>query len=269
VSLLEVRNVRFAYDREPVLEGVDLTVEPHEFVAVIGPNGGGKSTLLKLIMGQLQPAEGTIRVLGRSPAQAREEIGYVPQNTHVNLDFPIRVLDVVMMGNRKRHDGGGLLQRLFPVRYNDIERRCAYSTLEKVGMEAFMDRRIGDLSGGQRQRVMIARALCAHPQLLILDEPTSSIDVTGQEQIYTLLKELSSELGILVVSHDLSVITRYADKVLYVNRHSYLHDLHDTPIHLHTPDGEHFCEVELMQRLAERECDCPVHGGGNKETPHA
>ena len=266
MKLLEVENLSFAYDRERVLEGISFTVEPREFVAVIGPNGGGKSTLLKLIMGQYSPLEGSIRVLGKSPKEAREEIGYVPQNTNVNLEFPIRVLDVVMMGNRKRHEGRTLMERLFPVRYTDVERRCAYTTLEKVGMAEYMERRIGDLSGGQRQRVMIARSLCAHPRLLILDEPTSSIDVTGQEQIYTLLKELSDELGVLVVSHDLSVITRYADKVIYVNRRAYLHDLHANPIHLDTPEGEHFCEVEMMQMLGAQNCDCEIHGNGEKES---
>ena len=266
MSLLEVENLSFAYEREKVLESVSFQVEPREFVAIIGPNGGGKSTLLKLIMGQYRPLEGSIRVLGKSPREAREEIGYVPQNTNVNLEFPIRVLDVVMMGNPKRHGGQNLLQRLFPVRYNEIEKRCAYSTLEKVGMAEYLTRRIGELSGGQRQRVMIARALCAHPQLLILDEPTSSIDVEGQEQIYALLKELSQEMGVLVVSHDLSVVTRYADKIIYVNRRAYLHDLRANPIHLDTPEGEHFCEVEMMQMLGAQSCDCEIHARQGEES---
>ena len=262
MSLLRVENLSFAYDREPILEKVNLEVDEHEFVAVIGPNGGGKSTLLKLIMGQLEPDGGRISVLGKAPREAREEIGYVPQNTNVNLDFPIRVLDVVMMGNPKQHrEAANRWERLFPVRYSDVERRCAYSTLEKVGMAEYLERRIGDLSGGQRQRVMIARALCAHPRLLILDEPTSSIDIHGQKQIYSLLKELSRDLTVLVVSHDLSVITEYADKVIYVNRQSYTHDLHGAPIHLQHPEGEHFCEVELMQMLADKTCDCDLHGG--------
>lgn len=260
-SLVDVRNVSFAYDREPVLREVSLQVGPKEFVAIIGPNGGGKSTLLKLIMGQLEPKSGHITVLGKSPREAREEIGYVPQNTNVNLEFPIRVLDVVMMGNPKQHRAAGnWWERLFPVRYNTVEKRCAYSTLEKVGMEAYMYRRIGDLSGGQRQRVMIARALCAHPKLLILDEPTSNIDVEGQKQIFSLLKELSRDLSVLVVSHDLSVIS-YADKVLYLNRTAYTHDLRKAPIHLEQPEGEHFCEVELMQMLSQKSCDCDLHGG--------
>ncbi len=267
MKVLQVENLRFSYDREPVLQGVNLEVKEHEFVAVIGPNGGGKSTLLKLIMGELLPDEGKITVLGKSPREAREEIGYVPQNTNVNLDFPIRVLDVVMMGNPKQHrEAASWWERLFPVRYNAVERRCAYSTLEKVGMAEYLDRRIGDLSGGQRQRVMIARALCAHPKLLILDEPTSSIDVQGQKQIYALLKELSRDLTVLVVSHDLSVITEYADKAVYVNRTSYTHDLRRSPIHLQQPEGEHFCEIELMQMLAEKTCDCEHHGGKKEKS---
>ena len=267
MKALQVENLRFSYDREPVLMGVNLEVEEHEFVAVIGPNGGGKSTLLKLIMGELLPDEGKITVLGKSPREAREEIGYVPQNTNVNLDFPIRVLDVVMMGNPKQHrEAAPWWERLFPIRYNAVEKRCAYSTLEKVGMADYLKRRIGDLSGGQRQRVMIARALCAHPRLLILDEPTSSIDIQGQKQIYALLKELSRDLTVLVVSHDLSVITEYADKAVYVNRTGYSHDLRRSPIHLQRPEGEHFCEIELMQMLAEKTCGCEHHGG-KKEKP--
>ena len=266
MSLLRVEKVSFSYDREPVLQEVSLEVGEREFVAIIGPNGGGKSTLLKLIMGQLDPQSGRITVLGKSPQEAREEIGYVPQNTNVNLEFPIRVLDVVMMGNPKRHrEAAGLLERLFPIRYNEAEKRCAYSTLQKVGMEAYLHRRIGDLSGGQRQRVMIARALCSHPRLLILDEPTSSIDVEGQQQIFSLLKELSKDLSVLVVSHDLSVITDYADKVVYLNRRAYTHDLKKSPIHLKQPEGDHFCEVELMQMLAEKTCDCEQHGDKREE----
>jgi len=266
LKTVQIDNLGFAYEREPVLESVSFSVDEREFVAIIGPNGGGKTTLLKLMMGALRPREGSIRILGKAPEAARSEIGYVPQNTHVNLEFPIRVLDVVMMGNPKRHrDTLSWRERLFPVRYSEIERRCAYTTLEKVGMADCLERRIGDLSGGQRQRVMIARALCAHPKLLILDEPTSSIDVAGQKQIYSLLKELSAELTVLVVSHDLSVITEYADKVIYVNRRSYLHDLKSSPIHLHRPEGEHFCEVEMMQMLGAQTCDCDLHGKERKE----
>ncbi len=250
MKVVDLEGVSFAYEKEPVLERVSLSLEEGEFLAIIGPNGGGKSTLLKLMMGELKPLEGRITILGTRPEEARSRIGYVPQNTNVNLDFPIRVLDVVMMGNRQIHSKDlSLLDRLFPIRYTRTERLCAAGTLEKVGMADFLDRRIGDLSGGQRQRVLIARALCAHPKLLIFDEPTASIDANGQKQIYDLLRKLKSEMSIIVVSHDLSLITDYADKVLYLNRRGFLHDLKEHPIELHTPEGQHFCEVELMQML--------------------
>ncbi|WP_456433025.1 metal ABC transporter ATP-binding protein [Nitratifractor sp.] len=262
MKAISVHGLRFSYDREPVLHDVDLEVDEHEFVAVIGPNGGGKSTLLRLIMGQLRPDAGEIAIFGAPPRRARDRIGYVPQNTNVNLQFPIRILDVVMMGNPRKHrEATRWWERLFSMRYNDVELRCARTTLEKVGLECALDRRIGELSGGQRQRVMIARALCAHPRLLILDEPTSSLDAEGQKQIYSLLRELSRDLTVLVVSHDLSAVTEYADKVVYLNRTAYTHDLRANPIHLHTPEGEHFCEIELMQELAAKTCECEHHRG--------
>ncbi len=252
-SVIKVSGVDFAYDRQKVLRNIEFEIYAGEFAAVIGPNGGGKSTLLKLLLGILEPDAGKIEIFGSSPLEVRNEIGYVPQNVDVNTGFPITVLDVVMMGNKNRHTGRrSLLDRMFPIRYNDIEKRCAYSTLEKVGMESFIDRKIGELSGGERQRVMIARALCAHPGLLILDEPTSNIDAKGQKRIYTLLEGLTPELTIFVVSHDLSAVTSYANKVIYVNRESYMHDLSEKPLSIETPEGEHFCEVEMMQMLGER-----------------
>ncbi len=258
-TLLKVENLSFSYDKETILRDVSFKIDNKEFVAIIGPNGGGKSTLLKLIMGQLEPKSGHITLLTKSPKEAREEVGYVPQNTNVNLEFPIRVLDVVMMGNPKIFCSKlPAWKRLFSIRYSDAEKSCAYKTLQKVGMDSFIYRRIGDLSGGQRQRVMIARALCANPKLLILDEPTSNIDIEGQKQIFALLKELSHEMGILIVSHDISVIS-YADKVLYLNRSAYYHDLKSSPIHLEEPKKGHFCEVELMQMLSQKSCDCEIH----------
>ena len=248
-----VKNLYFSYKKEIVLKDINFSVDEKDFLSIIGPNGGGKSTLIKLIMGELTPQKGIIKVFGKEPHLARSQIGYVPQNTNVNLEFPIRVIDVVMMGNRRLHqEAGNWFERLFPIKYNETEKRCAYSTLEKVGMQDYINRRIGDLSGGQRQRVMIARALCAHPKLLILDEPTSSIDAKGQEDIYKLLKELNQDITIIIVSHDLSGILKYSDKVLYVNREAYMHDLKESPIDINRPEDEHFCQIEMMQMLRER-----------------
>ena len=249
--VVDIKNLSFSYDRDRVLDNITFEVYEHQFTAVIGPNGGGKSTLVKLMLGLLEPDRGEIKILSKEPKLARAEVGYVPQYIDVNLDFPITVLDVVMMGNRKKHIGSrvSIIERLFPIKYNDIEIKCAYSTLNKVGMQDYIDRKIGDLSGGQRQRVMIARALCSHPKLLILDEPTSNIDPKGQKEIFELLRELNKDLTIFVVSHDLSVVSEYAQKIIYINREAFVHDLGSNTLGEAPQNSGHFCQVEMMQML--------------------
>ena len=245
-----LHEVGFAYDaNQPVLEGVSLAVETGDFLAIIGPNGGGKSTLLRLMLGLLTPQMGTVRLFDLPPEQARKRIGYVPQNTNVNTAFPIRVLDVVLMGNSAEH------HPLFG--YSEAEKACAAKALEEVGMDAFAMRRIGDLSGGQRQRVMIARALCRHPELLILDEPTASIDAAGQKEIYDLLKRLNETITIIVVSHDLSVILGYADKAAHVNRTLTYHDISNKHAFYHTHGAidDHLCEIDILEMLGGENCE--------------
>ena len=247
--LVQLADIGFAYDTQPVLEHVSLTVNPGDFLAIIGPNGGGKSTLLKLILGILTPRSGTLSVFGQSPGQSRTDIGYVPQNTNVNTDFPIRVLDVVMIGNgAKRHPLFG---------YSDEEKSCALEALGQVGMGDFARHRIGDLSGGERQRVMIARALCRHPKLLVLDEPTASIDASGQREIYDLLKTLNDTITVIVVSHDLSLILGYADKAAHVHRTLTYHDISDKShiFHTHGMSDDHLCEIDILEMLGGESCD--------------
>jgi zinc transport system ATP-binding protein len=247
IPAVEIENLSFAYEDQLVLEDVNLTVEEKDFLAIIGPNGGGKSTLLKLILGLLQPTQGTIRVLGQPPQKSLEKVGYVPQNTNINTDFPITVIEVVLIG----HVGGK--RPLFG--YGQDEIACAMGVLKDVGMQAYAHEKIGSLSGGQRQRVMIARALCAHPRILILDEPTASIDPQGQKEIYDLIKRLNAHMTVIVVSHDISVILEYADKVAYVNHTLSFHDISDKSSVFHTHDSEgHFCEVELLQMLGSEQC---------------
>ena len=248
MHVIEVKDLSFTYEKEPVLEHINLTVEEKDFLAIIGPNGGGKSTLLKLILGINPSKKGTISVLGKAPKQSLTKIGYVPQNTNVNTDFPIKVIEVVMMG----HVEGK--RPLFG--YGKHEVLCAMGALEQVGMADFAQTKIGSLSGGQRQRVMIARALCAHPQILILDEPTSSIDITGQREIYELLKDLNAHITVIVVSHDISVILEYANKAAHVNKNLSYHDISDkhSTFHTHGKD-EHFCEIELLQMLGAESCN--------------
>ena len=248
MNVIEIKDLSFAYETQKVLENINLTVEEKDFLAIIGPNGGGKSTLLKLILGINPIKIGSIKVLGKAPKDSLRSIGYVPQNTNVNTDFPIKVIEVVMMG----HVEGK--RPLFG--YGKHEVLCAMGALTQVGMADFAQTKIGSLSGGQRQRVMIARALCAHPQILILDEPTSSIDITGQREVYELLRELNAHITVIVVSHDISVILEYANKAAHVNKTLSFHDISDKHSTFHTHgNDEHFCEIELLQMLGSANCN--------------
>lgn len=242
-KLLEVKSLSFQYDKEPVLEDINFTLNSGDFFTITGPNGGGKSTLIKLILGLLKTNSGQIvrNTIIKNPL----EVGYVPQNTNINLDFPISVLDIVMMGNSAKHHS----RKSFfnATAYSALEIGCAKHSLSRVGMQNFVNSKISNLSGGQRQRVMIARAICSHPKLLILDEPTSSIDINGQKEIYKLLKDLNKDITIMVITHDLTVISSYANKVLYVNHKGFLHILGQ--MNFKTDTQEHMCEVELMQML--------------------
>ncbi len=214
--IVEMRNVTFAYRGEAVIEGINLVVSQGDFIAMIGPNGGGKTTLLRLILGLLKPETGEIRVNGAPAEKASACIGYVPQDVHINRRFPISALDVVLMGKldpKKRWSQNTALNR-----------RDALRALEQLGMGRFSAKKIGELSGGQRQRVFIARALVTQPMLLLLDEPTASIDTQGQADFYALLKELNQDITILVVSHDLLVISRYIKSVACVNKRLHYHD---------------------------------------------
>ncbi len=241
-SIIEIEGLSFAYNGQAVLQEVGLEVRAGEFVAMIGPNGGGKTTLLKLMLGLLDPDQGTIRVFGRPPCEVSHRIGYVPQNVHANTEFPISVLDVVAMGklgpSRKWLRPGG------------ADRIQALKMLDQVGMGAYRDRRIGELSGGQRQRVMVARALVGDPEALFLDEPTASIDARGQQEFFGLLKELNKTITIIVVSHDLMVVSGFATAVACVNQRLHYHgqaeitrDMIDVMYRCAT---EEICPVELI-----------------------
>ncbi|MCB4742964.1 MAG: ABC transporter ATP-binding protein [Sulfurovum sp.] len=248
MAVIEIKNLLFSYEKDIILENINLTVKPLDFLAIIGPNGGGKSTLIKLILGLLKPTKGTICTLGRSSSKPLSSIGYVPQNTNINTDFPIKVLEVVLMGHV---DGKKPLWG-----YGKEEIVCAMGALTQVGMEHYAQSKIGDLSGGQRQRVMIARALCACPKILMLDEPTSSIDIKGQKEIYELLKQLNKTITIIVVSHDISVILEYANKAAHVNKRLAFHDISNKQKTFHTHgNNEHFCEIELLQLLGAENCE--------------
>ena len=216
MAIIEIRDLDFEYSGETVLKDVSVTIRQKDFVAIIGPNGGGKTTLLKLILGLLKPAKGTILVDGKNPQEASSCIGYVPQDVHINRSFPITVIDVVLMGKLDP------TQRLS--RRSATNRRDALEALDRLDMADHADKKIGMLSGGQRQRVFIARALATQPKLLLLDEPTASIDTKGQADFYRLLREINQDITVLVVSHDLLVISRYVKSVACINKSLHYHD---------------------------------------------
>lgn len=240
--IIEIEDVNFAYRRETILEEVNLIVEPCDFIAVIGPNGGGKTTLLKLILGLLKPDKGVIRVNGSSPSAASSCIGYVPQDVHINRSFPITAMDVVLMGKLapKRRWAGK----------SDANRKEALTALERLEMADYAEKRIGELSGGQLQRVFIARALVTGPRLLLLDEPTASIDSKGQADFFKLLGELNREITIIVVSHDLLAVSHHVKSVACVNKRLHYHnqaEINGDMMEIMYPcTVEEVCPVELL-----------------------
>jgi len=209
--VIQIEDVSFAYPfGPPVLEHIDLAVDEGEFVGLVGPNGGGKTTLLKIMLGLLRPSSGRVRVLGRPPEEGRAEIGYVPQFATFPRNFPISVRDMVLMGR---------LGRTRPVfGYTRADRSAAEAVMRRTHIESLAGTPIERLSGGQLQRVLVARALVCEPRILILDEPTANIDLRGEEDIFDLLKALNRQLTIVLVSHDISFISRYVNRVACLNR---------------------------------------------------
>ena len=237
-------DVSYAYGRAPVLDSVDLRVEEGDFLGIMGPNAGGKTTLLKVILGLLTPDRGTVRVFGRPPSESRGLIGYVPQYARFDAAFPIDVLDTVRMGRLglgRRESAGEA-------------RTAARAALEQVDLGDMADEQIGQLSGGQLQRVLIARALASEPRILLLDEPTASVDTRIGRSVYELLEQLSDRLSIVLVSHDIGVISRYVKTVACLN------------IQLHYHHSR-----ELTEEMVELAYGCPVdlvaHGHPHRVLP--
>jgi zinc transport system ATP-binding protein len=214
-AIVEMHGVSFSYGTMPVLDNIDMTIYANDFLGIIGPNGGGKTTTLKLILGLVHPSSGTVTVFGKTPEEGRRSIGYIPQLLEFDRDFPVTVLDVVLMG---RLGARGLFRR-----YSGNDVAIADEALERVGMADSRNRRVGDLSGGERQRVFIARALTARPRLLLLDEPLSGIDTKWQNSFYDLLRDLNEEITIVLVTHDVGALSTYVDKVACLNCKLYYH----------------------------------------------
>lgn len=212
-NAVEIKDVSFSYNHQTILEDINLTIEDKDFVAIIGPNGGGKTTLLKIILGLLRQDKGEISVFGGKPEDNRNLIGYLPQHSYFDLDFPINVFETVLMGRYR-----GLFKN-----YTDEDREIVLEALKDVEMEHFKDRQISRLSGGQMQRVLIARALARKPKLLLMDEPMASIDPEMQKNFYELTEKLKCKMALVLVSHDVGTVSMHVDKIACINQKLFYH----------------------------------------------
>lgn len=215
IPVIQVENVSFSYDGFPVLEDVNLSIGEKEFVWIVGPNGGGKTTLLKLILGLLKPSRGKISIFGKEPERSLARVGYMTQHARLDPDFPVNVLDVVLMGRL------GLGRPFGPYHPND--KALAENALSEVGLLDLRNRSFSSLSGGQQRRLLIARALAGDPELLILDEPTASLDMVVEKELFELLQRLSERLTIITVSHDPTFVSDFVKRVVCVNRYVHEH----------------------------------------------
>lgn len=215
-SAIDIRQVSFSYGALTVLHDISLLVPHLEFLGVVGPNAGGKSTLLKIILGLLEPSSGEIEVFGKPPRRSRKRVGYVPQYPTFPKDFPINVEQTVLMGRL------GVTKPF--AGYREIDADTARRAMQETEIGHLAQRRLSTLSGGQLQRVLVARALVSEPELLLLDEPTSNIDTRLESEIFDLLKQLNERMTIVVVSHDIGFISGYVERVACLNRTLVCHD---------------------------------------------
>jgi zinc transport system ATP-binding protein len=242
-EVVRLENVWVHRDSIPILEGISLSIAHYDFLGIIGPNGGGKTTMLKVIMGLIVPSRGKVSVMGKPPESSRNIIGYVPQSNLFDHDFPISVWDVVLMG---RYGRVGLFRR-----YGREDKERAQIALQTVDMFDYRNRQMGKLSGGEQQRVFIARALVSEPKLLLLDEPTASVDPAMQTEFYELLEGLKRRMTIVLVSHDISAISIHVDKVACLNRQLHYHG-----------------SKEIGPEVLEATYQCPVQMIAHGSVPH-
>ncbi len=252
--VIKLDDVCFAYNHEEVLHNINIELTAGSFVGVVGPNGGGKSTLLKLILGLISPVRGDVYVFEKEPIMARKDIGYVPQHLSFDAIFPVTVLDVVLMGRVDRHLTGP---------YNKDDKEAAFSTIEQVGLSSLTNRRFSELSGGERQRVLIAQALISSPKLLLLDEPTANVDREVERKIYELLNRLNEKITVVVVSHNLNVVTCHSSHVTCINRTASTMAIEDF-----TKDALHAVYQGDMAVLHHEQCCQVIDPTASINTPH-
>lgn len=208
LPLIDLSNITFSYQRIPILDRINLSVFPGECIGIFGPNGGGKTTLLKLLMGFLTPQRGSLQIFSGSPIQMRHRIGYVPQVHRIDSDFPITVAELIALGNSPKHRCVGRIQ--------ERDREQADHWMQQLGLLAHRHKSYGELSGGLAQRALLARALISNPDLLLLDEPTANIDVESLSLFFRTLASFKGKKTILLVTHDLKAVIQHADRLCCV-----------------------------------------------------
>jgi zinc transport system ATP-binding protein len=233
---VEIRDVTFGYGREVVLDHVSLAIEPQDFLAVIGPNGGGKTTLLKAILGLVRPWSGEVAFHLPSGSDPRGRLGYVPQFSTFDRDFPLRIADMVLMGRLGRRS---LLRP-----YSREDRAAAERAVERLGLQEVARAHASEVSGGQLQRALIARALVSEPEILFLDEPTASIDAESRETLRELLRDLNRAIPIVVVTHDVTSLAPMVKRIACINRKLFYHG--GPELSLEVMEEVYGCPVELV-----------------------
>lgn len=208
--IIRLEHIFAAYERKTVLEDVSLNVYERDFLGIIGPNGGGKTTLVKLILGLLHPVSGAVRFYQEGEEVSGISMGYLPQYTAIDKKFPISVYDVVLSGLNKQKS---LFRPFTPAQHEQVR-----NVIVRMGLEGLEKRAIGQLSGGQLQRALLGRALVSNPQVVILDEPNTYIDKRFEARLYALLEEINHECAIILVSHDVDAVIRNVKNIVYVNR---------------------------------------------------
>lgn len=235
-TAIEISNLNFSFENLIILENINMLIEQGDFAGLVGPNGGGKTSLLKLILGLYKPQSGKISIFGEPLKKQRKVIGYVPQYANFNSDFPISVQDTVLQGR--------LGISSFFGRYSQQDKTIATKVMQETEILNLANRPIQSLSGGQMQRVLVARALAAEPEILLLDEPTANIDQRAEKDIFDIFKALNERMTILIISHDIGFVSGYINKVFCLNKTMVCHD--SAPVTsdtIHTLYGGHVSEV--------------------------
>lgn len=237
IPALQLEDVRVSYGRHVVVEGATWEVQEHDFAAIIGPNGGGKTTLLRAILGLIPLSGGSIRIFGHPPSEGRDLIGYVPQFHTFDFSFPITVSEMILQSRLQKNTG------LFG-RYSEEDYQAMEKAIGQLGLSGLGDNPIADLSGGQQQRAIIARALAGDPRLLILDEPTVYIDAPAEEQFFSMIEDLRKSMAVIIVTHDISAISGQVNKIACLNRRLYTHG--DASISEDMLTSVYGCPVDLI-----------------------